>query len=381
MAEIDALRAQSASQIQLQAYDLIDELVFGWTQHPVFAVDTPVILADVTVPLDLGTGLQALIENHIAALMIAHPGTRMTLVHCPQCMSILVHSGATGTVISRGVDAPDALARTGAASDTRHALFLDFEAEGSSLVLRARITRLTLDLPIVYAQTLSSSTSSAALLRTGDHLVSAEQARKEFLDDLEGRGILLVPLRLVVRSYQPGSGSAVIGPVGIPTGVGVSEAPWVWLETGVEVALTHTRAWTAGLSLGYSWAPSLHDGWLAEARVSRLLTGSIHSLTRPDLYAYFGTAAINVHGPDALLFSQNVVDTSAILAAQNGTRPQTTFVAWQIGLELRIKNRIGASVFMESIPGLQNTPNLGNYFDPFGIVAFQTLGGEIDFWF
>jgi hypothetical protein len=257
----------------------------------------------------------------------------------------------------------------GLEAEARHAVFLDYEAEGSSLVLRVRITRLTPELPIVYARTISSSSSTPALLRTPDHLLSAQAAHQQYMDALESRGIILLPLRLVVRSYQS-SGNA---PVNI--------SPFVWLEGGAEIGLTQARAWTASLSLGYSWAPNLHDGWLAQARVSRLLTGKARSLTRPDVYLFFGLSGINVHGPDALLFSRTVPDVSDVVAATLGTRPQTTFVAVQMGLELRIRTRIGASVFLESLPALTDDPSLGDYFGPFGLIHFQTFGAELSFWF
>src|SRR4051812_1767202 len=72
-AALERLRAADADQIQLRAYELLDELVYGWTETPVFAVDTPVVLAEVNVPVGFGTGLQALIENHFASLVTKSP--------------------------------------------------------------------------------------------------------------------------------------------------------------------------------------------------------------------------------------------------------------------------------------------------------------------
>ena len=62
-AQVEALRAEVAGQIQLRAFDLLDELVYGWNQKPVFDKDTAVVLADVTVPVGFGSGLQSLIET------------------------------------------------------------------------------------------------------------------------------------------------------------------------------------------------------------------------------------------------------------------------------------------------------------------------------
>ena len=114
---------------------------------------------------------------------------------------MVVHSGLKGTIVSRGVDEPEALSAAGALSGARHALFLDFEAEGSALVLRVRITSLEADLPIVYAKTLATTTSSPALLRSPEHLKSAAEARQEYADALRGLAAYAAPLRICVRSY------------------------------------------------------------------------------------------------------------------------------------------------------------------------------------
>jgi hypothetical protein len=366
-AQIEALRGQVASQIQLQAYDLLDELVFGWNQQPVFGVETPLVLADVSVPVGLGTGLQALIENHTVALLASNPRTRVFLVHCPPCTSLVVHSGVKGTVISRGVDEPEALEKARAASGSRHALFLDFEAEGAALVLRARITSLERALPIVYAKTLATTTASPALLRSGAQLKSAAEARQEYLEALERRGAYLIPMRLGVRSYAAGRERIML-------------PPFAWLQAGVEASLTQAQAWTGSLMLGASWAPELHTGWMAQARIARLLSGSVKSLTHPDLYAFLGGAVFSMHGPSALLFRNQIPNVETLIAQARGTDASTTFGALQIGLELRVKNRIGVAAFLESLPSMGNAPAIGSYRD-LGIVTFRSMGAEVSFCF
>jgi len=366
-AQVEALRGEVAGQIQLQAFDLLDELVHGWTQQPPFPLDTAVVLAEVSVPVGFGSGLQALVENHFAALAINNPRTRVKLVHCPQCTASVVHSGARGTIIARGVDQPEALARAGALTASRHALFLDFEAEGASLVLRTRITSLEPALPIVYARTLSTSTSSAALLRSGERLKSAAEARQEYLEALQGRGTFVVPLRLGVRTYASGDGT-----VRVP--------PFLWLQLGAEAALSQARAWTASFSVGASWAPQLHTGLLVQTRISRLLSGSVASLTHPDVYAYVGGSIISISGQSALLFRDRVPDLQDVLAGTQGTAPRTTFGAIQVGLEVRVKNRIAAGAYLESMPTMNNAPALGTYLDT-GILQFQSVGAEVSFCF
>ena len=366
-AQVEALRADIAGQIQLQAYDLIDELVYGWTQQPPFDAETSVVLADVNVPVGFGSGLQALIETHFAGVITRNRASRVVLTHCPACSSLLVHSGAKGTIVSRGVDQPEALMRVGAESGSLFALFLDFEAEGAALVLRARITELKPSLPIVYARTVSTSVSSASLLRTGDKLKSASEARQEYLDALRERGPLLVPVRMGVRTYAPppqGSGQAF------------GSLPYIWVTAGAEISLSQARAWTASASLGATYMPQLHSGWLAQGRVARLLTGNTHSLTRPDLYGFAGVSMITIIGPGAYTFKPGVATIDDLIAAATGlSNPTITFAAFQFGVELRVKNRIGFSVYLESAPALDEATAVGNYID--FILKFHTFGAEV----
>lgn len=105
-AELDRVRAEVADQVQLAAYDLVDELVYGWTQDPVFETTTPVVLAGVTVPVGLGTGLEALLENHISAVLLQNPATRIKLVHCPRCTAVVVHSGRRARSSAAGWTTP-----------------------------------------------------------------------------------------------------------------------------------------------------------------------------------------------------------------------------------------------------------------------------------
>ncbi|HEX5751624.1 MAG TPA: hypothetical protein VFZ09_35710 [Archangium sp.] len=371
-AQMEKLRAEVAGQIQLQAYDLLDELVYGWTRQPVFELETPVVLADVTVPVGFGSGLAALIENHFAELVVKNPRTRVTLAHCPQCTAVVVHSGAKGTIVSRGVDQPEALAAAGALSGARHAIFLDFEAEGSALVLRARITSLEPALPIIHARTLTTSTSSAALLRSGDQLKSAAEARKEYLDALQGRGVFTVPLRFAVRSYASP-----------PSAGPIAAMPFIWLQAGAEVALTQARAWTGTFSLGVTWMPQLHTGFMGQARISRLLTGSVASLTQPDLYLFLGGSVISIHGQGARVFRSEVLNLEDVLSDIPSLliEPHATFAAFPIGLELRVGNRIAASVFLESAPALDTAPSIGTHLNLLGILKFHTVGAEVTFCF
>jgi len=373
--ELSRLRSEIAGGIQLRAFDLLDELVASWNAKPVFATDTPVILAGVTVPLGFGSGLEALIENHFAELVVKNPDGHVKLAHCPQCSALIVHSGQKGTIVARGIDEPEALAKAGVASGSLRAIFLDFEAEGSALVWRARITSIEPSLPIVYARTISTTTASAALLRTGEPLLTAEQAHQEYVDDLQSKGPILVPFTVGIRTFaspqDTGDGN-----------LGIATVPQVWVMGGGEVALTQARAWTAGVSVGATWVPAIQTGAMLQGRVARLLSGNASSLTNPDLYGFVGLSATDLQGPGALVLRDKTPTTAALLAALTGsTEASSIWAAGQIGALLRVKNRISLAAYTEVAPTLTTATGVGTYLDLFGIVRFQSVGAEVSFCF
>lgn len=367
-AQLERLRGEIAGQIQLQAFDLLDELVYGWTQQPPFALETPVVLAGVSVPVGFGSGLQALIESHFMSLAVANADTNVTIAHCPQCTALVVHSQQKATIVARGVDEPEALALAGGLAGSKHALFLDFEAEGASLVLRARITSLEPALPIVYAKTLSTSTSSPALLRSGKQLKSAQEAHQEYIDTIEGIPSYTIPFRLSVRTYAKGSDALAV-------------TPMAWIQVGFEGAITRSRAWTGALSVGYSYAPELHNAFMIQGRLARLVTGRTASLTHPDLYVFASVEAIDIRGIDAVAFRENVPTVEEVILLAEGKDPHEAFGVIQVGLEVRIKNRIATSMFLETIPGKVDALGIGDYWTPLGFIHFQTLGAEVAFCF
>lgn len=368
LAELERVRGQVADQVQLSAYDLVDELVYGWTQDPVFGKPTPVVLAGVTVPVGLGTGMQALVENHIAAVLIQNPASHVQLAHCPSCTAVVVHAGPEGTVISRGLDNPAVLEELGGAAG-KHALFIDIEAEGTWLVLRARLTQLTPDLPIVWSHTASTSAATPALLRQPDAIKSAADARQDYLDALHDRGPFTIPLRFVVRSYAQPDGRT-----------GVAPPPFIWLQTGVELGATDAQAWTSSLLVGYSFIPQAYQGLMGQARISRLLTGRARSHTRPDLYVFVGGAVMTVWGPATASFQEEALTADDIITSLGEDGPRNSFGALHVGLDLRIGNRIGLSSFLETMPSLRRSDNLGDHIR-IADLGFQSLGTEVTFCF
>jgi len=365
VAELDRLRGEVAGQVHLAAYDLVDELVYRWTQQPIFESPTPVVLAGVTVPVGLGTGIGALLENHVAGVLGANPTTQIQLVHCPACTAVVVHSAAENTVVSRGYDNPAVLEQLGTQTG-QHALFIDVEAEGTWLVLRARITQLTPELPIVWSHTLTTSAGTPALLREASDLKSAEEARREYLDALNSRGPVTVPVRFVVRSYAR------------PTEeTGTPPPPFLWLQTGAELSVSEGGAWTTSLLAGFSFIPQAYQGLMAQARVSRLVTSRVRSQTHPDLYLFAGAAVMNVWGPATQPFQEERLTADELIVnLDEELDPRFSFGALHVGADLRVGSRVGFSAFLENLPSLARSKNMGEYTNIFGI-GFQSLGTEV----
>ena len=368
-AQAETLRKQMTNHLHLRAFDLIDELVVAWKKSPPFATETAVVLGDVSVPFGFGSGLEALIENHLADLLLKNPASNVRLAHCPACSALLVHSDKTGTIVSRGIDQPGALQRVGAASGAPYALFVDFEAEGSALVLRARITELKDGLFIVASRTLSSSTSSAALLRSGDQLVSAEQARQQYLDALQQRGPVIIPARFSMTQFAS------------PSDGGIPNVPLLWLQTGAELNINHARDWSGSLVIGGTWVPLLYNGVMLEARVNRLLTGAASSLTHPNLYGFASVSLTALNGPAAMLLRDDEPNVLDLITASTGSTVQlTTYPSFGMGLDVRVGQRVGAAVFAQMTPTLAGSPSVGRYLD-FGLVQVHAIGAEVSLWF
>ena len=312
-AELDRARAHVASQVQLTAYDLVDELVHGLAQDPVFGRPTPVVLAGVSVPVGLGTGMQALLENHLSEVLLRNPDTHLQLVHCPACTAVVVHSGPAGTVLTRGIDNPELLDRIGESSG-QHALFIDIEAEGSWTVLRARITGLTPELPLVRSRTLATSASTPALLRDPAALKSAEDTRAEYLALIKDRPQVAIPMRFSVRNYA-----------GVSPRRGTGAPPFLFTQSGVELSRDARQAWTSSFLVGFAVIPEAYAGLMGQTRVSRLLTGNQRSLIHPDLYGFIGGGVMTVWGPAAASFRQRQLTADEIVADSRGDSPRATF--------------------------------------------------------
>jgi len=362
----ERLRAQVASQVQLVAASLLDELVFQWNEAPPFEANTPVVLGGLSVPYGLGTGLEALLENHLYELLLRQPRAHLKPVHCPACTGMVVQSKPEGTVLARGFELPGALARIAPNPNVKHVLFLDFEAEGSNLVLRAKLTALEEGLPIVAAKTVTTSTAAPALLRDPRNLKSASEARREYTDLLRGRDRFFFPVRATARIYaSPKDGAA--------------PSPFVWFDVGAETFFTQEQQWGGGVSLGLTSLRGLHEGWSVGAHAVRLVSGATRSLTRPDVYLVAGGSILDMKGQNVRPFLRDPTSAAELKNQLDGKEPRATVATWRVGMELRIKNRFSAMLFGEAVPTANNKA-LGSYVS-LGPMSIRCVGLEAGLWF
>lgn len=366
---MEKLRKVHANQIHLMATDLLDELVLAYKSAPPFAKPTQIVLADVNGPLGYGSGFEAILENHLAELLIEHPQTGLRLVHCPACHATTTHSDAKATVISKGIDQPDALRALGVKTGSLHAMFIDVEAEGANLVLRARIVALEEGLPVVHARTISSNFLSPALLRSGNFLVSAEKARASYLEAVSKQGPLQFPVRFSISSFASSRDSVFLAP-----------PPIVWLSAGGEFAINHSRDWLGAILVGGTWVPSLYNGYMLQGRLMRLLTGAAASYTHPNLYLTVGASLIGLQGPVTLTLQDEQPNLTVIQQLLNNTTPLFFYPSLQVGLDLRIGQRIGIALLGETTPTLANAPAIGTHLD-FLFLQIHAVSAEVSLCF
>ncbi|MFZ9519757.1 MAG: hypothetical protein ACO3A4_04710 [Silvanigrellaceae bacterium] len=377
---VDA-RTAVAAELQLMAADLLDEFVFGLKSNPIFQARTNVVLAGVGVPYGFGAGLSAYLENHFAELVVQNRDTGIDLIHCPDCTALVTHSSPNGTVMARGLQLNDVLAKSGANSVAKHAVFLDFEAEKSQLVLRGRITEIRDNLPIVFARTIASSTTSPSLLRQPSNLKTVAEARAEYLAVLRERPFFSFPLRVSVSNYAVPDNREDVTSGRQATSTLVAVPPMVWIVAGAEAAFTQSRVWTGEFHLGFTNQVDSHDGWLAGGRFSRLISGRMRSMTEPDLYLVLGGGVVNLRGNSAAAFRNSTLNVAEVLADRNLSGARASFASYRLGLEARVKNRVSMSFFLEAMPSFSGSANFGSYLNLGSPFVFQTAGMEVGFWF
>ncbi len=372
-AQVETLRAQMANQVHLRAMNLLDELVLAMKDAPPVHETTAVAIADVTGPFGYGSGFEALLENHLVDLLVAHPDTRLRPVHCAACRAVSVHASSKATVMARGVDLPEVLARLGE-TGASHALFVDVELEGTDVVLRTQLVALSPGLPIVWARTLTSATASDALLRSDEHLVTAREAREEYLAALRQRGRLTPVIRIALMQFATND-QQNFDPFGQQLAPAFPVAPMYWIAGGAELSFTNNREWLGSIVVGGSYAPALYTSGMVQARLARLLGSNVASLVWPNVYLVGGVSLIGIVGNEA----SKLRDPIGIISVPS----EDAMHAWpslHVGVDVRLGQRLGAALTLEQAPTLYNRASIGAWGPAWPLQA-NAVGGEVNLWF
>ncbi|HYX32883.1 MAG TPA: hypothetical protein VE954_07195 [Oligoflexus sp.] len=347
-------RGASAMSIQLMAADLLDELVYSWTKNPPLGMKARVALMGVSVPVGLNAQLASLLETHVTQLMIKNPQSGIIPVYCAACVAVTTYSVRDKTIIARGGEIPE-ISQT-LKNQAAFALYIDIEGQGSQLVLRSYIVSLN-DHSIVYARSLATDSSQPPSLRHAVNLVSADDARREYLAILEGRKRL--SLSLGIRTSVIQTSSAV-----------VLTPPFVWATLGFETFANHRKKWLADFQFGVASLKGDHNAWQLSSRLYRHLMLEQMDLIAPDVYIYAGPAYWEINGPGTALFKDDAKLTPGDIAANLGGReykPKAHITAFSLGLEARLADFMRMGLYVEHFTNQNQNANLKANIHSYGI--------------
>ncbi len=347
-------RAEMANSLQFYAQDLLDELVYQWTKNPPLRESTRVVVMGVNVPIGLNAQLAIMLEDHFFELLLKNPKAGLRPVHCIACVALVSRSTDNGVIIGRGSQVLP-MDKHLPQVNADHALYIDIEAEGSRLVLRARLVEFTKDLPIVAAKSIATSTAQAPLLREPGALKSTDEVRQDYLNVLSRRFALNFPVKIATSLFL-GAKTNNTEVVAIP--------PLIWLKLGTETSTTRDELWTGGMHLGISSLPESHDAWSLSGRLSRLISNEVRSLSRPDLYFFLEAGYLEMVGPSAAVFKSNAQITPGEIIAKDKKEkkePKASETFARFGLEARIKEFYRMGVFAEGYFNQQKNKNMESF--------------------
>lgn len=348
-------RAAQAMQIQLMAADLLDELVYQWTQHPPLpGTETSVVLMRLSSPIGLNLQMTAFLENHFFQLLKSNPKTGLAASYCGTCLELTSYSTAKTTIIARGAAIPEVMEQS--ARSVNHGLYLDLEASGSQLMLRAYISDLSSN-RIVAAKSLVTQTGRPPHLRLAQNLVSAEEARREYVDILQGRRhwSLLAGVRSTILQS---------------TGSNLVSLPYLWGQIGVEAMSSSYKKWLVDLQVGFSSLPGTHNAHQISSRMYRLMFDDAVDLTAPNIYTFIGLSYWNIDGAGALFFqNKDRLNPGQVIeqAVLRESRPRSHNTGLAIGIEVRMAELFRLGLFAEMFLNQFNNSNFGKSIDAYGL--------------
>ncbi len=347
-----AIEQAVALDIRWMGTDLIDEFVHDLEMRPPFAVPTLVTLIDLNAPVGLDERFELTAENHLIDLLLTHTQTRVQLGYCAACRKFVVKSTRAGTYMGRGGDQPELLKDLSSTGGANFGLSLNFEAEGTALVLRAQIFRLTEPgQPIFWSRSYSTSTASRLSLQKDDKLMSLAEAQAIQDDIIHKRDPLEWVSRVTMTMYSVSGDSS--------TSAGASTiAPLLFAEQSVEGVLLPRRNRRMAFTVGATSIDNSMQGFMVGGHFAQLLFRDEPSRSSPDLYFTLGFHYFRLRGPGAAPFAENEFDLYKLM--NSSVEPRAAFVAYRLGVELYAKHRLGALFFIENSPKFDKSQIIAN---------------------
>ncbi len=348
-------RAAQAMQLHLMAADLLDELVYQWTrQAPLPGAPQKVVLMRLSTPLGLNQQLSSFLENHFYNLLLKNPQTGLVMTYCGSCLELTSYSSSRQTLLAQGAAIPEILEI--AKQEAPYGLYLDLEASGSELHLRAYLTDFAQN-QIVATKSLVTNSSHPPLLRVAKRLSSVEDTRQEYIEILQGRRRwhLLAGLRANILKT---------------TSSNITALPFVWGQVGVEAMSDAARKWMADFQLGFASLPGEYNAQQVSSRIYRLWDHETIDLIAPNIFGFIGFGYWNIDGNSALFFENNDALSPGVIAARSllkESRPRSQNVSLTLGLEVRLTELFRFGLFAESFLNQDSNKNFTDTIDSYGI--------------
>lgn len=330
------------NDIHLMVSDLIDDLVYDFKKKPPFRNRQSVLITLVSTPSEFNNVLETIATNRLYETLIQNPDTHIIPVYCQMCQDWLITSSQEKTVAAKGIAMPAQLALIAKKYQDHVGLSLHFSAEENTLALRAFLFRLTGDQSVIWGKKYVTSQSSPHLLRSASHLISVEEAREEYVNLLKGKSIFEAVFSINVR-YFPTNNNSVNVPI----------VEFTQRLDGIQQPYRNRRI---GFGINIYSAFNLYEGWGGHLQYETLLFRKSPSLIYPDFWFFVRFNYTRLRGPAAIIYAvDNLEEKFAIYQNKESI---ATITAWQTGVEIFSKNRIGMSIYAENSPSLWNHETL-----------------------
>jgi len=351
---VERARGVVALKLHLMAADLLDELIFRWSQNPPLGVPSKVVLMNIQNPMGLNAEFSTFLENHLFQLLIHNPSSFIIPTHCDSCNVLTAYSNADQTVITRGAKIPHIMT---AENNAIYALYLDFNLERQNLVLRSRLVSLAEEGKIVHAESLTTNSSNPPSLRNPEKLVSVASQREEYENILRRseRARMSMGMKLTLFNFQD---DTIIMP------------PLPWFLVGIDVFPSENRDWYMNLSLGFTSIPGEANGNSFETRYGSRISPTRSNLVQPEVFWNLALGYFEVKGNAARTLTAAGRQTSGeFLAALNSEDHKPVFGTGTVslGVEVQLARMSRVGLFIGQMVQVRNSEQFAENYHFYGI--------------